>query len=471
MIESDGLIVFTTNGVYINLGLLSVNNLGLDRKGSWVINDKIPPLIVPGGLFFVDTTNTIRQLIFSNEIQAYESIEQTIFSAHLFRERTIVSWCYQDGVAPLIIVTFTDGTWATFTYNFEQQMRAWTRHDSKYPIEQVEGTGINDRSFFVVNKDGQRYIEMSLPRRVPVQFLLVNAESDKAVNTAFMDSIKSTFTLINDIFDTGENFIITPVSAGIWDGNLTFTTNASTDFSSSVVGDVFRVFNPIDKSAIDLTVVTTGTTTLIVSPSESFPPELSTTARVYYTTNVITGLDHLEGEEVSVMVDGYIVSSPYNDVEEYETLTVTGGEITLPDDLRGAIIHVGRPICADIKTLNISTVEQSPTLIESLNVNKLYIRVFKSRGLYCANRYPEEFTNGVDGTSVVGMESLDEALIPEGGVLVGNKYIDPISKRIEKTLPGNWNSNGQISLRQVDPYHFEILSIIPDITVLNRSDR
>ena len=473
-LDSDGLIAFTTNGVYINSGLLSVNNLGMDRKGAWIIDETLPPLVVPGGVFFVDQNNTIRQLIFNQQLLGYESVEQTIFSNHLFQERTIKTWAFQNGVAPLIIVTFSDGTFATFTYNYEHEMKAWTRHDSKYPVEQVEGTTIPDVSYFVTNKDGQRSIELNLARKIPVRVLVASPESDRSENHAFMDALKTQSYCINDRqLNLDEYFIVAPVSAGVWDGNLTVTTDVGLDLTGLMdVGDILRVFNPVDETEIDLEVLSfTGLDTITVTPSDEFPEALAESARVYLTFNVISDLDHLEGEEVSVMVDGYLVASPLNDVEEYPVLTVSGGEITLPDDLKGAIIHVGRPIVADVKTLNISTVEQSPTLIESVNVNKIYIRVNKSRGLYCSNKFPEEANDEVDGSSVEGMESLDESLVPPDGIITGNRYLPPVSRRLEKTIPGAWDSQGRISIRQVDPFHFELISLIPDVEVQKRSDR
>src|SRR5690606_33395746 len=114
-------------------------NTALEKKGPWVIKEEIPPLSVPGGVFFVDkNTNEVKQLIYSQEILTYQVLEQSIFSAHLFKKKTITSWAFQDGVTPIIIVTLSDGTFATYTYNFEHQMKAWTRHDSVYPVEQVE---------------------------------------------------------------------------------------------------------------------------------------------------------------------------------------------------------------------------------------------------------------------------------------------------------------------------------------------
>jgi hypothetical protein len=469
IIESDGLIVFTTIGIYTSLGVLGINNLALEKRGGWVINENIPPLIVPGGLFFVDNSNVIRQLVFSQEILAYESVEQSIFSNHLFKNKPIVSWCYQSGTTPLIIVSFLDGSFATFTYNFEQQMRAWTRHDSVYPVEQLEGTNVNDISFFVTNKDGNRYIERTLPRYVPFLTAATDPESDKSSSTVLMDAIYTYKTFV-DFADAGD-LLLVPDVADTWDGVLTLTGSILAGVST--VGSIVRWFNPEDKTAIDLvvTAITTPNANVKVQPSEEFPEDYAVNPRLYRTTNTVVSLTHLEGEQVSVVSDGYLVASPLNDVDGYPVLTVTGGTITLPDDMYGAIIHVGRPVVADIKTLNISTVEQSPTLIESINVNKLYIKVQNTRGLFLSNEFPEEAEDLVDGSSVEGMEDLDFHYVPRNGAIIGNRYPQPASIRLEKTLPGSWNSQGKISLRQVDPFHFEILSIIPDVEVLKRSDR
>lgn len=476
MVDSDGLIVFTTVGVYVNTGLLSVNNVALEKKGSWVIDEAVPPLVVPGGVFFVDkSTNSIRQLIFSQDILTYETIDHTIFSDHLFTERTIKSWAFQEGVVPLIIVNFSDGTWATFTYHFEHQMRAWTRHDSIYPIEQVEGTGVADSTFFVVNKDGNRYIEVSLPRKIPADTFESNPEADKISLNAFMDGAKTKSNLLNDSLVGADVFELVPVVADDWEGELTLTCGTSALFPDpglGAEGTILRFFDTEDKTVVDLLVTARASDNeLTVEPSAEFPLDQATDFRLYETFSVVDGLEHLEGENVSIMVDGNVANSPNNDVEEYYAVVVSGGQITIPDDERGAIIVVGRPITADIKTLNVTTVEQSPTMIESQNIGKLYIRLHKSRGLFISNRFPEELVNEKDGSSVEGMEDLDEYDVPEGEEIIANRYKQPVSKRIERTLPGAWKTNGQVCVRQVDPLHFEILSIIPDIEILTRSDR
>ncbi len=476
IIENDGMIVFTDVGVYISVGTLSITNVALEKKGPWVIKDSVEPLSIPGGVFFVDkNTNEVKQLIYSQDILTYQVLEQSIFSAHLFKQKTIESWAYQDGVSPLIIVTFSDGTFATYTYNYEHQMQAWTRHDSVYPIEQVEGTAIADSTFFVTNKDGNRYIEITLPRYISSTISSVNPESDKLNANSFMDAVKSTLNLLNDSLIGSDEFEVVPVVTDDWEGELTLTCDTSGLFTVGTfgaVGTIMRFFDTTDKSVVDLEVTArTSDNEVTVMPSSEFPSGQSTDFRLYETYDTVTGLDHLEGENVGILVDGYVANSPYNDVERYTAVTVSSGSITLPGNERGAIIIVGRPIVADIKTLNVSTVEQAPVLIESLTINKLYIRINETRGLYISNDFPEQVSGGVDGNSVQGMEDLDVFDVPSGTDIIGNRYKLPANKRIEVTLPGSWQSNGEVSIRQVDPVHFEILSIIPDIEVLSRSNR
>lgn len=478
MTESDGLIIFTSVGIFASVGVLSVNNLALEKKGHWVIDENLPPLAVPGGVFFVDkTTNTVRQLVFSQDILSYQALDQTIFSNHLFRQKKIVSWSFQQGALPLIWVVFSDGSFASFTYDFEHELRAWTRGDSRYPVESCAGTALADSTFFVTNKDGNRYIETTLPRFVSANSFSTNAEADKSSPTAFMDGLKTTQKLLNDDLVGSDVFLLVPITSGDWEGDLTLTAGTTSIFTTGggglgEVGNIFKVFNSVDGSEVNLEVQSrTSDSEVIVTPSSEYPSDQATNFRMYQTFNSITSLDHLEGESVSIMVDGYIVASPNNDEENLTEVIVNAGTVTLPDGLRGSIVIVGRPITADVKTLNISTVEQSPVLIESINVNKLYIRVHETRGLYINNKFPEEELGLKDGSTVLDMQDLDILEIPSGRTIIGNRYKKPVSKRIEQTLPGSWDSGGEISIRQVDPLHFEILSIIPDLDVLRRSDR
>lgn len=461
MVESDGLVAFSTVGVHFLRGGLSPTNLALQKRGSWVIDERVPPLGIPGGVLFVDkATNTVRNLTWSEEAGSFKASELSIFSNHLFQGNRIVSWAFHDGETPLLYVVFDDGTFASFTYEQDQEMRAWTRHDSEYLIEYVASSGVKGKTLFVINKNGTRYVEVTVPRYVSASDLSDNPEADKGVEIAYMDGIVSYSSLLNDSLVGADVFTILPIAPGEWDGilEISHTSSLFVDPGSGTVGTIYRVFDE-DGSSIDLEIVSRTSNNIVrVQPSCEFPQTLSLTARLYKTATTVSGLSHLEDEEVSVIVDGYVVASPNNDIENYPTVTVSGGSITLPSDLRGAIIHVGRPITGDVETLDIDTVEQRPTFIESKTVNKVYVKTHKSRGLYIGNKFP-------DDDKVNRMFDIDTMDVDyeDDDEIIGNRYDPPKTKRIEATIPGDWRSNGRVCLRQVDPLHFEILSIIPDL--------
>ncbi len=478
MIDADGLVVFTSNGVFRNTGALTPENLSLDRKGKWKIQENIQPLAVPGGVLFVDeTTNCIRNLTWSTELESYNGEEVTIFSNHLFQERVITSWAFQEGLTPLLWVTFDDGTYASFTYQAEQQMKAWTRHDSELFVEQVATTERADLTFFVSRDDTTRYIECTIPRKLKGSVIADNPEAVMGNTCAAMDMMLSTEYLINDDL-VDDDLTLTALNveadpdfiAGTMTLSCVDDAIFTTPFGLGTVGTIFRWFDPDDHSSIDLEVTARASdNSVTVRPSIPFPIGYISNPRLYRASNTMTGLTPLIGKEVSVVVDGFVVSSPKNDTPSWygTTLTVDGaGVITLPNDMTGAIIHVGLPITADAETLDMDTVEQAPTLVESMTINKLYIKVNNSTGLYVSSEFPES-------DHIAGMQDLDiyDVDYSSSTPIIGNRFKQPSTKRVLLTLPGDWESNGRVALRQVDPLHFEILSIIPDIDVLRRSDR
>jgi len=167
---------------------------------------------------------------------------------------------------------------------------------------------------------------------------------------------------------------------------------------------------------------------------------------------------------LSVVVDGNVVASPNNNNQNYATVDNNGGDVTLPNGMLGAIIHVGKPITYDIETLDVDTVEQAPTLIESITCNKLYVKVHESRGLYVGNTFgPDDLVTGMYPMDNYLVDYTDE--IP----IIGDRRKPAATRRLEMTIPGDWKSQGRVAFRQVDPLHFEILSIVPDLDVLRRS--
>ena len=461
MIENNGLIVFTTIGPFLNQGSLSPTNISLQRGGNWVIDTTVDPLAVPGGILFVDlTTNTIRDLVYSVITQLFDANDMTNYNYHLFQGKQIVSWAFHWGDLPCLWVVLDDGTYASFTWDPKEQMMSWTRHDSQILVKGVTSTGFPNQTLFLTqDSTGQQWIEMTVPRYITGAALVADSEAYMNHSIALMDSMVSVETRITDSLAAGDIVTVTPVTPGDYTDELILSTNASNIFpdNGGAIGLTYRFFDT-DGSSINLVVVAqAGPRNVTVQPDCTWP---STTLnpRLYKTTNVVTGLSHLNGVSISIMVDGYVVASPNNNIENYPVVIVANGQITLPNNRLGAIIHVGRPIICDVETLDIDTVEQRPVLIESKTVNKVYMKVLNTRGLYAANKLPTD--NGVEG-----MVDIDELPVDMSNAtpILGNRFVAPQTKRIEIVPEGSWTQQGKVAIRQVDPVHFEILSFIPDV--------
>ena len=451
--DYDGLMVFTTVGIYQNRGPLTPNNLFLDRKGNWVIEEKVPPLEIPGGILFVDkSTNTIRTLIFSNEAGGYPGEEVSVFSNHLFLNKKVVSWAYQEGDIPLIWVVMDDGTINILTYQREQQMRGWSHHDTQNGLYEsvtvVKDLTNNSIVHVLVNRGGTRYIEFFGQRFV-----------SEAKDYIAMDS---TVTFKSELSVDGVVSIVVTKNATDWDESLTLTANAAifaNTAGNGAAGTVFRFFDSED-SAVDFTVTTyTSTSVVVVTPSCLFPSAESVGINLYKTYSTLTGLSHLNGVSVSLVVDGYVEGSPNNDIEDYGVLTPSAGSLTIPNSRRGAIVHVGIPFTVDVETLDVDTVEQKPTLVESKLVHKVYLKVYNTRGIYVGTNFPT--SNKVDGMTDPE-EKTEDILLGN----IGNAAQALTTKRHDIVIRNDWNSSGRICIRQVDPLPVEILSIIPDMSIV-----
>lgn len=482
--DYNGLLIFTKKGLFYHSGVLGPENLNCTYQGPWRVDDLLAPVEIPGALLFVDaSTNVVRELNFDEGVQRIVAPEVSIFSDHLFAENRITSWAFQDGELPLLHATFSDGTYATFTYQQEHKMRAWTRCDSANNVEQViavpnssTGRFEADVIFLCVDDSGDYTFEKSVQRYLKPQEIVSNPEADKGPVIAAMDSMVSWSHLILDDL-TDDDMVLTPVVADTWDGDLTLSVTDDAIFPDpgiGAVGTYFKWFNPDDRTEILLEVTArTDDDTITVTPSREFPSAYATNPRLYEAKTNFTGLDHMEGESVAVVADGYVIASPNNNIENYDAQTVSSGEIDLDEPY--CIVHIGRPHTCDVETLAITEVGQGRGLqysrLESFTCNRVFIRVKDTRGLYVGNRFPaDDLVEGDDvtGTNQIALDGFSsyDVNYEAQNAIVGNRYDQPYTRTIEITTPGDFDGLGKIAIRQVDPVHFEILSITPDIEIV-----
>lgn len=150
----------------------------------------------------------------------------------------------------------------------------------------------------------------------------------------------------------------------------------------------------------------------------------------------ITGLSHLEGKTVSILADGAV----------HPQRTVTSGQITL--QRAASKVQVGLPITADIQTLPVAAqIDGGFGQGRMKNVNKVWLRVFRSSGIFA----------GPDAGSLV--EYKQRTTEPWG--------TPPALKsdELDIVLTPSWGKSGQVYVRQSDPLPLTLVSITSEVAL------
>lgn len=460
MLELNNLIIFTEGGEFVieggNLGQLTPTTLN-PRQNSYNGASDLAPIVIDNNAVYVQALGSIvRDLTFDWQIDGYHGNDITTFSAHLFEGHTLADWDYQKIPDSLIWAARDDGVLLCCTYVREQQILAWNHHDFQngfvenvccIPEGQITAVYLTVRR--VVNGRTVRYIERLTPRFV-----------NDVVDSVFMDASLS-FDGRNATSPFGSKTIVFSSPTG-WTENDTQTATASAPFFASTnVGDQLQFFDPVTGDQVRFTITAyTSTTVVTVQPVKNVSTALQAlllagTTNWNFAVLTLQGLWHLEGQTVSVLGDGFVVASP-NNPEVKTVITVTNGQITLP--IPHAVVHVGLPIVADLETLDIDTPNGETLVGKKMFVGRVYMQVSKTRGLFVGPKQPP--------VASMGQPALDPlANLYEFKIREYEGYSSPINLQTGQeyiAIDGQWNSNGRVFVRQVDPLPAAILAIMAD---------
>jgi len=412
------------------------------RQSSYNGSGDLQPVIINGDAIYQQARGSVvRSLVYDFEADNYKGNDLTIFSNHLFDKFELRDWGYQQIFHSILWVVREDGGLLGLTYLKEQNILAWHRHDLGEGVESVAviPEGNEDVPYFVVKRTingvEKRYIESFTSR------LVKDIEDMK-----FMDSSAT--------FD-GTNTTTTTLSL---DGGTTWAFNEKIELNASAATFVSALAEEgneyhltIDGEDIRFSVTDFVNSTQVLG----FPHR---TVIASEQSNPVTtwgkavdsvgggAIDHLEGEAVSIFADGNVIASPNN--PDYATITVTGGIVSFPQ--HAVKIHVGIPYISDIETLNIDSVDGETLSDKKINITQLTLAVEETRGVWAGNSAPkgDDATECLEELKVRDCEGYDASV----GLATDN---------VEITLRGQWNNNGRVFVRQIDPVPVTILAIHP----------
>lgn len=385
-------------------------------------------------LYVEDKGGAIRSLGYEFSSDSYEGKDLTVVADHLFRNKSILEWCYQKIPNRCVWMVRDDGVLIGLTYMIEQEVVGWHRHDTDGFVESVccVSEPTEDVVYAVVrrsiNGTDERYIERIADRKL--------ATPEDAF---FVDS-----GLTYDGRDAGAevSWILTGGTAWDYTETLTFTAQEDIFVGASDVGDALILRGSIVVDGVT-TVETvrlniigfTSTKVVTVLASKTVPEQFRDTQQEGYdfARDTFSGLDHLEGKTVAILADAR-VGIP---------VIVTAGVATIPN--AAAVVHIGLPIVADIETLEVNT--QGATTQDRLkNINSLSMMVTETRGLLAG---PDE-DNLLETRSEIGTK-VEELYAAVTGILAINIISD-------------WSKGGRVMIRQDKPLPASIIAIIPTVT-------
>lgn len=399
------------------------------------------PLIIDDSVVYLDGRQSIvRDLGYQVQADGYRGDDLSIFSSHLFDAKTVVDWDYAENPNSIVWAARSDGAFLGFTYIKEQSMFAWHRHDfdggeAERVCSVPEDT--EDGVYFVVkrtiNGATRRYIERFRKRTFT-----------DIKDAVFMDA---SFTF--DGRNTGSTTMtLSGGSTWAFDETLTLTASASFFLSTDIGNNIVLNDSNGDPLRCEITAFTSATV-VSIKPHKTVPTSLRNTATTDWAEAVdqVFGLWDLEGQDVSVLGDGFVVASPKNNA--YDKVTVSNGSITLNQPY--SVIHVGLPFVSDIETLDIEVASDGTLIDRDKFVTEVNMYVQESRGIWTGPVPPTSTTDLLDGLTELKIRNT------EG-------YDDPVRLVTDKVaiqIPAEWNSNGRVFIRQVDPLPLSILAIAP----------
>jgi hypothetical protein len=412
-----------------------INARQISQHGS----STLAPIQMERRTLYVHARQSVIRDVSNVPYQGFRGTDLTVFSTHLFDGYTIVDWCYQEVPHSVVWCVRSDGVLLGLTDMEEQQVQGWHRHDTLGTVLAccTVPEGGEDRLYLAVSRNGSTVVERMASRFV-----------DDIVDSCFVDS-----SLVYDGRNTDTTKTMTLSAGTTWafDERLTCTCSAS-EFVVTDVGNAV-LFTDEDGVPLLFTIDAYTSATVVTGfPNRTVPADLQVaTATWARAVDTLSGLDHLNGLDVSVTADGYVVANP-NNPKISTVRTVAAGSVTL--DRPYGCIRVGLPYVSDLETLDIDTPGGASLKDRKLKIDRITLEVLASRGIFAGS----------------GVPASDAVLSPlyECKLRDTEEWSTPcelLTATIQQNITTSWSYEGRIFVRQVDPMPLSVLAVIPTGTI------
>ena len=439
-----GLVMLTTHGAWIvNGGQGGVASQGgpitpttaTATPQAYIGANDVPPIVINYDIIFVQQKGSIiRDLTFNIYANIYTGNDISILSSHMFYDHQILEWAYAEEPFKIIWAIREDGILLSLTLVKEQDMYGWARHDTQGIFTSVASVteGHTDATYVAVQRP---------TNSAGADNLMIERLTDREFPTGAGDAWS-----VDSGVGTVSRMPASILVIGIFPGNpkLVPLFSAPGAFSAGMEGWVIRVGGGIlkltlivDANSAQAEVVQSITDVFPNDPKGRYKTAPAGTWSLDPPVTKVFGLDHLEGQAVSVLADGGVVNG----------LTVQGGSITLPAPATKVVVGLG--FQAQLQTMPLDLGNEINTVQgKRKKVAALTVRVKDSRGLKAGRTFGTVTPiKELNRTTMMGLAipliTADERIV-----------MDPL-----------WDVPGQICLQVDDPLPSTVLGVVPEIVI------
>jgi len=386
------------------------------------------PIQVGSEVLFVQRQQRkVRSFAYRFEDDAYVAPDMTLLAEHI-TDTGIVDVDYAQEPDSIYWAARTDGTLLGMTYHREEDVIAWHRHifggSNKFIFNGASGVldYLNDANF-------NGYITISSHGLSTGDEITYSAGGGTKIpelteGGTYYVYVRDANTLeLADTYAQAIDRTIKRISDGVGASHSLSTktkVKSITSINESLENQVWiiceRRINDVKRQFIEY-----------LDPTLNMDCTLS--ALVNDGTTVVTGLNHLEGESVQVLVGDAV----------FPNQTVSGGSISvsLPTSASFKSIEIGLGYTSKIKTMKIESGSQAGTAqARKKRYNEVVVRLYKSVGLT------------VNGDQIP-FRSSSTPMGQDIAEFTGDKRVSNLG----------WNREGQIEIEQTQPLPMTVLGI------------
>ena len=437
-------------------GVITPTSISVRPSNGYGVAD-INPVTRGSQVIYMQRNRLImRSFEYDFQADSYVPIDRNTASDHITASG-VTQLAFQEGRPNIIWAAKTNGELIGMTMEEQENISGWHRHSTQGEIISITSTprDSNYHQLWVCVKRGNNYyIEyMADPCAFSNRsdFITGDIDSDNEAyaNVIFEEQkqyihLDSCLSYYGDSVGLDAGATLTP--AALSGSSVTFTASASV-FTAGMVGrELWKKHKTgYESGRAVITGYTSGTVVTCEIIEDFDSTSVMAAGDWYLTAGALSGINHLEGYEVSIVSDG----------GQHPQRTVSGGAITL--DRQASVVHVGLSYTGYLATNDLEGGSMNGTSqTKKKSVVAIGVRLLNS--LYCKV-----------GTSYYTLDQIEmrTASMPmDRPPLIFNGDVKKVyANEINDPMDGGWSRQKKVIICQDQPYPCNVQLIVPYMDV------